>query len=133
MKATGSALLDTSVVVAYLRGDALLAPRLAEVTATTLYLPWVVLGELHYGVQRARHRERSLAQIREFLQAPVLLLPNENTAEHYGQIKAELAQAGSLIPDNDIWIAALAREYQLPLATRDQHFAVVPGLTTLAW
>lgn len=133
MKATGSALLDTSIVVAYLRGDALLAARLAEVTSTTLYLPWVVLGEIHYGMQRARHRERSLAPIREFLRGPVLLLPDENTAEHYGQIKAELAQAGALIPDNDIWIAALAREYNLPLATRDRHFAAVPGLQTLAW
>lgn len=133
MKATGSVLLDTSVVVAYLRGDALLAPRLAEVTATTLYLPWVVLGELHYGAQRAPRRERSLAQIRDFLQIAVLMLPDENTAEHYGQVKAELAQGGTLIPDNDIWIAALAREYQLPLATRDQHFTLVPGLKALAW
>jgi len=29
--------------------------------------------------------------------------------------------------------AALAREYQFPVATRDQHFALVPGLTVLAW
>jgi len=61
MNSTGSALLDTSVVVAYLRGDAQVGPRLAEVT--TLFLPWVVLGELHYGAQRARQREEVLAQI----------------------------------------------------------------------
>ena len=130
MKPTGSALLDTSVVVAHLRSDPELTARLAEVT---LYLPWVVLGELHYGAQRAQRRDEAVTRVREFLRGPVLLLPDENTAEHYGQIKAELAQAGALIPDNDIWIAALAREYNLPLATRDQHFAVVPGLQTLAW
>ena len=63
----------------------------------------------------------------------MVLLPDELTAEVYGQIKAELAQAGTPIPDNDLWIAALAREYQLPLATKDRHFALVPGLSTLAW
>ena len=130
MRATGSALLDTSVVVAHLRSDPDLTARLAGVT---ICLPWVVLGELHYGAQRAQRREEAIARVRDFLRIAVLLLPDNNTAEEYGQIKAELAQAGALIPDNDIWIAALAREYKLPLATRDQHFAAVPGLQTLAW
>jgi len=75
MNATGSVLVDTSVVVAHFRGDSGL----------------------------------------------------------YGQIKAELAQAGTPIPDNDIWIAALTREYQLPLVTRDQHFNLVSGMQTLDW
>jgi predicted nucleic acid-binding protein len=37
------------------------------------------------------------------------------------------------VVDNDLWIAAVARQYDLPLATRDAHFAHVPGLKTLAW
>jgi tRNA(fMet)-specific endonuclease VapC len=131
MNATGSVLVDTSVVVAHFRGDPGLAPHLGGTAA--LYVPWVVLGELHYGAHRARRREEGLALIREFLQIGVVLLPDERTAELYGQIKAELAQAGTPIPDNDIWIAALAREYHLSVATRDEHFALVPGLTTLAW
>ena len=130
MKATGSAILDTNVVVAHLRRDPDLTARLAEVT---IYLPWVVLGELHYGAQRAQRREEAVTQVRDFLRIAVLLLPDENTAEHYGQLKAELAGAGTLIPDNDLWIAALAREFDLPLATRDRHFTVVPRLKTLSW
>jgi tRNA(fMet)-specific endonuclease VapC len=130
MNATGSVLVDTSIVVGHFRGDPGLTPRLGA--AATLYVPWIVLGELHYGAHRARRREEGLALIREFLRIGVVLLPDERTAELYGQVKAELAQAGTPIPDNDIWIAALAREYQLPVATRDQHFALVPGLTTLA-
>ena len=99
MKATGSALLDTSVVIAHLRRDPELTARLAEVA---IYLPWVALGELHYGAQRAQQREEAVTQIRDFLQIVILLLPSESTAEHYGRIKSELAQAGTLIPDNDI-------------------------------
>jgi predicted nucleic acid-binding protein len=51
----------------------------------------------------------------------------------YGEVKAELARLGKPIPDNDLWIAAVARQHDLPLATRDAHFALVPGLKTLAW
>jgi len=131
MSVTGSVLLDTSVVVAHFRGDSGVTPRLAG--AAALYVPWAVLGELHYGARRARRPEEAVARIREFLDIAVVLWPDERSAELYGQIKAELAQAGTPIPENDIWIAALAREYQLPLATRDQHFALVPGLTVLVW
>ena len=35
--------------------------------------------------------------------------------------------------DNDIWIAAMARQFDLPLVTRDSHFAAIPALKTLAW
>lgn len=130
MRATGSVLLDTSVVVAHFRGDPALTARLAE---AALYLPWVVVGELHYGAQKAKRREEAIAQVREFLRIAIPLWPDNPTLEQYGQIKAEIAEAGTPIPDNDIWIAALAREYELPLVTRDHHFAVVPGLKTFAW
>jgi tRNA(fMet)-specific endonuclease VapC len=91
------------------------------------------LGELHYGALRAQRREAQLALIRDFLQTAIVLLPDRSTSERYGQVKAELAGMGRLIPDNDIWIAAMARQFDLPAVTRDGHFAAVPALTTLAW
>ena len=93
----------------------------------------MVLGELHYGALRAQRREAQLALIRDFLQTATLLLPDRSTSERYGQVKAELAGIGRPIPDNDIWIAAMARQFDLPLVTRDAHFSAVPRLTTLAW
>ena len=131
MNTAGSVLLDTNVVVAHFRNDPGLTARLGATLA--VYVPWVVLGELHYGALRAQRREAQQALIRDFLQTGILLLPDENTSERYGQVKAELAVMGRLIPDNDIWIAAMARQFDLPLVTRDEHFAAVPGLTTLAW
>jgi tRNA(fMet)-specific endonuclease VapC len=55
------------------------------------------------------------------------------TAEIYGTIKADLEIKGQPIPDNDLWIAATALEYGLSLASRDQHFQRVPGLSVLPW
>ena len=98
-----------------------------------MYLPLVVLGELHFGAQRALRREQAVTQVREFLTIAALLLPDENTAVEYGKLKAELAQAGRPIPENDIWIAAMARQHEIPLATRDAHFGVVLRLKILEW
>jgi predicted nucleic acid-binding protein len=44
-----------------------------------------------------------------------------------------LARSGTPIPENDVWIAAVALEHGWPLATRDAHFARVPGLTVQDW
>ncbi len=82
---------------------------------------------------RAQCREVQLALIRDFLRTAVLLLPDQGVSEEYGELKAELAGLGRLIPDNDLWIAAAARKYALPVVTRDAHFGHVPRLKTLAW
>lgn len=131
MHMAGSVLVDTNVVVAYFRGDKVIHPHFAGVTP--LYLPWVVLGELHFGAQRAQRRQEQLAYIQDLLTYAVVLFPDQDTTEIYGQVKAELARLGTPIPDNDLWIAAVARQHHLPLATRDAHFTQVPGLKTLAW
>jgi predicted nucleic acid-binding protein len=56
------------------------------------------------------------------------LLPARQTAEHYARLFVQLKRAGTPIPDNDIWIAALALEHDLLLITRNRHFEHVPQL-----
>ena len=65
MTTAGSVLLDTNVVVAHFRNDPDLTARLRATPA--IYLPWVVLGELHYGAFRAKRQKVQLALIRDFL------------------------------------------------------------------
>lgn len=131
MRVIGDLLLDTTVVVAHLRGVVSVGERLAE--TQTRYLSAVALGELHYGVHRSARQSENLRQLESWLRVAVLLPVNSATAEHFGRLKDQLARAGTLIPENDLWIAAAALEHGLPLATRDEHFARVPGLTVLDW
>jgi tRNA(fMet)-specific endonuclease VapC len=74
-----------------------------------------------------------LQEIRNFLTGVVMLGQSETTAECYGQIRADLAKAGTPIPENDIWIAALAREQGMLLVTRDAHFQRISGLNIVNW
>jgi len=34
---------------------------------------------------------------------------------------------------NDLWIAAIACQYKLPVLSRDSHFDHVSGLTRIGW
>ena len=123
-------LLDTSVVVAHFREDASLATRFKE---SVLYIPLIVLGELLYGAYLVSFQAKALRQTEEFLRICAVLVPNEESAHHYGKINAQLHKAGKPIPQNDVRIAAVALEYNLPVATRDRHFEYVEGLSVLNW
>jgi tRNA(fMet)-specific endonuclease VapC len=130
MNGTGSVLLDTSVVVEYLRQqDQSLIGQLEG--TDELYLPLTALGELLYGAHKSKDKEQTLQDVYKFLQIRSLLIPDEATAEWYGQITAGLAKAGTPIPKNDSWIAATALEHDLPLVTRDAHFSKAPDLSVL--
>jgi predicted nucleic acid-binding protein len=55
------------------------------------------------------------------------------TARHYAAIRLELKTAGKPIPANDLWIAALGRQYAMPIISRDLHFDFVSGLRRRSW
>ena len=57
-----------------------------------------------------------------------VLEPGRETAEQYAHLFVQLKRAGTPIPDNDLWIAALALEHGLTLIPRDRHFRNIPQL-----
>jgi len=123
--------LDTSIVVRHFRDGNALASRFAGFEE--LYLPQPALAELYAGAFHSARPEKNVQQIERFLEAVDVLPSDEATPELYGRIFAQLAQAGTLIPQNDIWIAAIALQSGLPLATGDNHFQHVAGLQLLRW
>jgi tRNA(fMet)-specific endonuclease VapC len=54
---------------------------------------------------------------------------DEITAKFYRTIKDGLRQKGRPIPENDIWIAAIALQNNTTLVTRDAHFHGIDHLT----
>jgi len=42
-------------------------------------------------------------------------------------------KAGTPIPENDIWIAALAKQHQLPVLSNDKHFDLVKSIQRIGW
>lgn len=124
-------LLDTSAVIAHLRGriDVLALTQPAE----PLFLPLVALGELYKGAERSARAAHNRKLVDDFLEIAALLFPDQATARIYAKTAARLEMKGQVIPENDLWIAAVALECDLPLATRDAHFHRVEGLTVISW
>ena len=122
--------LDTNAYGDFMRGE---ADRVRVVRAArSLVLPLVVLAELRAGFAAGSRESANAANLQRFLASPrvSVLPPDEQTTHHYARIHLELRRAGTPIPTNDLWIAALAVQHDLVLCTSDRHFRHVPQLVT---
>lgn len=124
-------ILDTNGLSAFAEGDGALAPVLR--TATQLAIPVIVLGEYRYGISHSRHHAHYERWLGECLAKFRVLDIDQTTTTFYSAVRTELKKAGTPIPANDLWIAALCRQYSLPLVSRDRHFDVVPGIIRIWW
>jgi len=92
-----------------------------------------MLGEIKAGFYGGNaHRQNEILLNRMLAKPAVRILsPTRETAEQYARQFVQLKRAGTPIPDNDLWIAALTLEHALTLITRGQTLPVHP--TTVAW
>lgn len=120
--------LDTSRLSDLLQGDVALADALG--ICEQVWIPLIVLAEIKAGFLGGNRQLRNETLLQEVLGKPTVevLLPGRETAEHYARLFIQLKRAGTPVPDNDLWIAALALEHGLVLITRDRHFENIPQL-----
>lgn len=89
-----------------------------------LYLSFVVAGELAAGASLADR-----AKWEEFLAPFHVLGSSADVSWEYGRAYRYLQDNGRLIGGNDLWIAATALAYRMPVVTRNvNHYRRVPGL-----
>lgn len=124
-------LLDTNIISALLKGEVGIADKID--TAKKVYIPVIALGELYYGASYSGHPEKNTLDVRKFAKAYNLLLIDEETTVEYGNIKTMLRKQGKPIPENDIWISAIAKRHKLTLITRDKHFKAVISIAVKVW
>jgi len=124
-------ILDTNGLSALAEGELRLEPILRK--ATQIAVPVVVLGEYRYGIQQSRERQRYEHWLVEYLPKFRVLNVDEQTTTSYAAVRGELKRAGTPIPSNDVWIAALCRQHSLPVLSRDRHFDLVSGLRRIDW
>jgi tRNA(fMet)-specific endonuclease VapC len=124
-------IVDTNALSAAAEGHGRIIEILAD--AELVALPVVVIGEYRYGIAQSRHKARYRHWLDSLITDCTVLDITERTTTHYAAINIELRRAGKPIPTNDLWIAALCRQYHLPLLSRDRHFDLVSGLQRLDW
>ena len=120
--------LDTNRLTDLFQGDTRLADQLSA--CDEVWIPLFVLAEIKAGFHGGSRSQPNEALLQRLLakETAGVLLPDRETAEHYARLFVQLKRAGTPIPSNDLWIAALALEHDLRLITRDGHFDRIPQL-----
>ncbi len=91
----------------------------------------IVLGELYYGAYNSKNRDANLQNIERFAALFPIIATDQTTANIYGQLKYSLKSIGKPAPDNDIWIAAIAKQNDFSVVTRDHHFVNISGVKVI--
>ena len=127
----GSYLLDTNIVIALFANEVEVKDSLAS--ASEIFISSITVGELCYGAKKSARSTENLERIKDFVASLTVLGCDLETAYRYGEVKNKLRFKGKPLPENDMWIAAIALQYNLTLVTRDAHFQEVENLQTVTW
>jgi tRNA(fMet)-specific endonuclease VapC len=96
-------------------------------------LPVIVIGEYRYGLARSRRRRSLLPLFNELIRESTVLSIGLETATAYAAVREALRAKGTPIPENDVWISALAIEHGLDIVSRDTDFDHVAGVRRRSW
>jgi len=117
--------VDSTTIIDTLRGKLEVARALTQFSE--IGISHIVLGELLLGVFKSSD-SGELNRTLRVIRGMTLLHGDGDTAVIYAGIRRDLERQGSMIPQNDIWIAAVSLQANLPLVTRDQHFRRISQL-----
>jgi tRNA(fMet)-specific endonuclease VapC len=124
--------LDTNIYVDFAEG----ASETVDFIATygeSLFLPSIVLGELHYGFMKGQRQQMNERKLQQFIsRLKVEIIPvDKDVARKYASIYLSLRNKGTMIPINDVWIAACCMEVGGTLLTHDRHFQLTSQIESV--
>ena len=94
----------------------------------------VTVAELEYGASKSKYREQNRIANLNFLSAFDIVAFDDEDAEEYGVIRAELEKNGQVIGPYDMQIAAQAISKDLILVTNNvKEFERIKGLKLENW
>ncbi|MEP6919050.1 MAG: type II toxin-antitoxin system VapC family toxin [Acidobacteriota bacterium] len=101
--------------------------------AEAIVMPFVVIAELRAGFAHGRRDAENERILRRFLlkDGVSVVFADDQTTHHYAALFRQLRRQGTPIPTNDMWLAALVLQHNLPLHARDKHFDHLPQLVRI--
>ena len=89
-----------------------------------------VVGELEAGFRGGNRYEANKKVLRSFLSEPNVRIVQTTlrTTELFGELKDSLRKAGTMIPIDDVWIGAMAKEHLAQVISFDHHFGFMVPL-----
>ena len=128
-------LLDTNHLSAYLDRHAALEARVDAclLAGDRFGITLPVLCEYRAGIAAGSRYQRNLARLAKAMEVFRLWPADQHTAVEFGNLFQELRQAGRMLSQFDLLIAASARQHDLTLLTGDRDFEGVQRLRIENW
>jgi len=120
-------ILDTNICIELLNGNEQTIKKLSKYSV--ICVPIIVCGELLFGAKNSKRSKANEKKFKIFIDSCVVLNTNSLVAKEYASIRKYLKDNGTPIPENDIWIAAICKVNDIPLATKDKHFKNITGIS----
>ena len=92
----------------------------------------MTVGELLLWPKVRNWGSQKIAELQRRINLAQIIPYDMRLCETYADLKDKITKAGSPVPDNDLWIAAMVLENNLTLITRDRHFERIPQLLCAA-
>ena len=123
-----SIVVDSNVLIDVINGRGDYAVLLGK--ADEVLVPLIVLGEIQSGFSDTSADRAKRKAVENFLAISSVqaITLTEETVGFYAAVHRQLKQAGTPIPQNDVWIAAQTLEHGAVLCTRDTDFKAVANL-----
>ena len=129
----GQVLVDTNIAIYFATNKSLVAAYRPHLEGNVLALSFASAGELLLTARKARNAAQTLQYWRERLPYYVVLFPDLEMCDIWARIAADSHRRGRPRQDNDLWIAATALRYDLPLITHNRRdFEDIPGLAVIS-
>lgn len=127
-------LLDTNILIALSKSRPEIADRLSSIAARQIFLSFVVVAEIEYGIAKSQQQARNRRVFDSLLAGFSVVSFDHAAAVHYGPIRSELERQGCLIGPYDLMIAAHALALDAILVTDNtREFSRVSGLRLENW
>ena len=128
-------MLDTNICIYIIKQQPKrVLEKFESLSVGSVAMSLVTLGELKYGALRSNNSEKAMGVLEELVNYIPTLPMSKGVAKEYADIRADLAAKGVPIGNNDIWIAAHARDLGCTLITNNlREFTRVSNLQLENW
>jgi tRNA(fMet)-specific endonuclease VapC len=128
-------LLDTNICIYIIKKKpSQVLQKFQSLPSETVAVSSLTVAELKYGVYKSQFPERNQTALSQFLSPLQIIKFNEDAADYYGKIRADLEKRGQVIGAMDILIAAHALSLDIILVTNNsKEFSRIPHLKIENW
>lgn len=124
-------IFDTNIIIGFLKNDKSIVSKLK--IEKNINTSVITIGEMFYGAKNSNNSIKNMEIYNDFFKYCNIFGITRKTSEYYADIRFELKKIGKPIPENDIWIAAIAKENDMVIVTRDKHLKDIEFIATEEW